>query len=711
MPPFWTPTAAAVARANLTAFERYVRDAGVGGVRDYPSLYRWSVDDPERFWAAVWRFCGVVAEKRAAGEPWDAVLLGGERMAPPDPVLGPRWFPGARLNFAENLLRFRDDAEALVYWDERGRQRSLTFAGLYRAVAELASALRASGVGVGDRVAGFMPNVPETVVAMLAAASLGAVWSSCSPDFGVKGVLDRFGQIEPKVLFCADGYRYAGKEIDSLARVAEIARAIAAIERVVVVPVLADAPALAGVRDAVSWDDFLRAGAPPRLHDGSPGDGERHRNSARPTDSAPAGDIPFVRLPFDHPLYVMYSSGTTGLPKCMVHGAGGTLLQHLKELVLHTDLRRGSRIFYFTTCGWMMWNWLVSSLAVGATVVLYDGAPLAPDPHVLWDLAAAERLTVFGTSAKYLALAEKAGLEPARTHDLRALEAILSTGSPLAEHSYDYVRARVKPGVRLSSISGGTDLISCFALGNPVAPVWRGELQTRGLGMAVEVYDEQGRPARGMPGELVCTRPFPSMPVAFWNDPDGAKYRSAYFEHFPGVWRHGDWAALTEHDGLVIHGRSDATLNPGGVRIGTAEIYRQVEQLDEVVESLVVGQETGAGAERDTRIVLFVRLREGLALDDALRARIRARIRDNASPHHVPRKIVQVADIPRTISGKITELAVRDVIHGRPVSNRDALANPAALDLFRDLPELRDDAAGRPDTPRTTTTPARDAAR
>jgi acetoacetyl-CoA synthetase len=465
-------------------------------------------------------------------------------MAPPDPVRGPRWFPGARLNFAENLLRAAGASEALVFWDERGRQRSLTFAELRGAVAGVARALERSGVRVGDRVAGFLPNVPEAVIAMLAAASLGAVWSSCSPDFGVKGVLDRFGQIQPRVLFCADGYRYAGKEIDCLGRVAEIARAIPEIERVVVAPHLREAPDVAGVRTAILWDDFVGAGGPPprsQHHAGAPV--ELHPAAAPRGVSSP--DIPFARLPFDHPLYIMYSSGTTGLPKCMVHGAGGTLLQHLKELVLHTDLRPGSRIFYFTTCGWMMWNWLLSSLAAGATVVLYDGAPLAPDPRILWDLAEAERLTVFGTSAKYLALAEKAGLAPARTHDLSALEAVLSTGSPLAEHSYDYVRDRVSGTARLSSISGGTDLISCFALGNPVRPVWRGELQTRGLGMAVEVYDAAGRPLRGTPGELVCTRPFPSMPVAFWNDPDGSRYRSAYFDVYPGVWRHGDWIRIT----------------------------------------------------------------------------------------------------------------------------------------------------------------------
>jgi acetoacetyl-CoA synthetase len=644
----------------MTAFLHRVRDRrppGAEAVVDFPSLYRWSVARPDAFWPELWDFCGVVAEERPDGKPWDEVVLGLERMAPPDPALGPRWFTGARLNFAENLLRFADAREALVFWNELGRQRSLTYRELGDAVAAVAEALRTHGIRPGDRVAGFLPNLPETVIAMLATASLGAIWSSCSPDFGANGVLDRFGQIEPRVLFCADGYRYAGKAIDSLARVREVCERIPAIERVVVVPYLVEGPDLSRIPGAILWGEWAdrRTGGP----------------AVR-------------RLPFDHPLYIMYSSGTTGLPKCMVHGAGGTLLQHFKELVLHTDLTRADRIFYFTTCGWMMWNWLVSSLAVGATVVLFDGAPLAP-PAVLWDMAERERVTVFGTSAKYLALAEKEGLRPARTHDLSALRAILSTGSPLAPTGFDYVYRDIKADVHLASISGGTDIISCFALGNPIAPVWRGELQTRGLGMAVEVYDERGRPIRERDGELVCTRPFPSMPVAFWNDPGQAKYRSAYFDHFPEVWRHGDWARLTEHDGLVITGRSDATLNPGGVRIGTAEIYRQVEQLPEVVESLVVGQEW----EGDVRIVLFVRLRQGAELDSPLEERIRRRIREHASPHHVPRRIVAVADIPRTISGKITELAVRDVIHGRPVTNTEALANPSALDLFRGLPQLQ----------------------
>jgi acetoacetyl-CoA synthetase len=604
-----------------------------------------------------------VAQQRPDGSFWSEVVHGIDRMAPPDAELGPRWFLGARFNFAENLLRFRDDHPALIVRNELGRGRVLTYAQLADEVEAVAGALRAAGVTPGDRVAGYMPNIPETVIAMLATASLGAVWSSCSPDFGVKGVLDRFGQIAPKVLFCADGYRYAGKEIDTLARVRQVAEQIPSIEHVVVVRHLRDHADLSGF---TPWDEFSATGLrfPP-----------------------PGSRYPV--FPFDHPLYIMYSSGTTGLPKCMVHGAGGTLLQHLKELVLHTDLRREDRIFYFTTCGWMMWNWLVSSLAVGATVVLYDGAPLAPHAASLWDMASEERVTVFGTSAKYLALVEKEGVVPARTHDLSSLRAILSTGSPLAPPSFDYVYERVKGDVQLSSISGGTDIISCFALGNPAGPVWRGELQAIGLGMRVDVFDESGQPARGAPGELVCTMPFPSMPISFWNDPDGAKYRGAYFDHYPGVWRHGDWAQLTDHGGVIITGRSDATLNPGGVRIGTAEIYRQVEQLPDVIESLVVGQDVVSNGTPDTRVVLFVRLRPDVALDDALRERIRRQIREGASPHHVPKVIVAVSDIPRTISGKITELAVRDVIHGRPVKNTDAMANPQALELFRDLPELR----------------------
>ncbi|HEY6828057.1 MAG TPA: acetoacetate--CoA ligase [Gemmatimonadaceae bacterium] len=664
--PLWTPTPADLERANLTRFIAQVRALGEGteSVTDFASLHEWSIKNPELFWSEVRRFSGIVAGPPDPSIACERVLIGRNRVAPPDPELGPNWFVGTTLNFAENLLRYDADREAIVAWNEHGPRRRLTFHDLRGEVARVAAALRGMGIKPGDRVTGFMPNIPETVIAMLAATSIGAIWSSCSPDFGAAGVLDRFGQIQPRVLFCAESYLYSGREIDCLERVREITRKIPEIERVVVVPYLNESPDVSGIRGAQTWNDFIGESAAAR---------------------APA----FEHLPFNHPLYIMYSSGTTGLPKCMVHGAGGTLIQHLKELALHTDLTRDDRVFYFTTCGWMMWNWLVSCLALGSTIVLYDGAPLIRRRPILWDLAAEERLTVFGTSAKWLALAEKDGLRPIETHDLGALRAILSTGSPLAPHSFDYVYTHVKRDVRLSSISGGTDIISCFAGGNPIGPVWRGELQGLALGMRVEIFDESGNSLVEEPGELVCTAPFPSMPVAFWNDPDGAKYRAAYFEKYPNVWRHGDWAEITPHGGMIIYGRSDATLNPGGVRIGTAEIYRQVEQLPEIVESIVIGQDLSTEGGEDVRIVLFVRLAPGIELDDALRERIRAQIRANTSPHHVPKKIIQVTDIPRTISGKITELAVRDVVHGRPVKNVDALANPQALELFRDLPELR----------------------
>jgi acetoacetyl-CoA synthetase len=649
-PILWKPSPERIRDSNVTAFLRFLRDRDLADLEDYAELYQWSVERPERFWAAVWDFCGVLSSRR-----WDRVVTGLDRMP------GARWFEGARLNFAENLLRFDDDRPAILFWNERGERRRLSFAELRVETARVARGLRGAGVLPGDRVAGFLPNLPETVVAMLATASLGAIWSSCSPDFGVQGVLDRFGQIEPKVLFAADGYCYGGKRIDLSERLRAIADHLRSTEKIVLLPYLEPGARSPQLPNEVSYEEF--AGS----------------------DAAP--EPSFEQLPFDHPLYVMYSSGTTGLPKCMVHGAGGTLLQHLKEHVLHTDLRPGDRLFYYTTCGWMMWNWLVSALASGVTVMLYDGSPVHPRKDILFDFAGQEAMTVFGTSAKYIALIEKEGLAPGETHDLSALRAMLSTGSPLAPESFDYVYAKVKADLCLSSISGGTDIISCFALGNPTAPVRRGEIQTRGLGMKVEIFNEKGEPVRGEKGELVCTMPFPSMPTGFWNDPDGEKYRRAYFDHYPGVWRHGDWAELTASGGLIIYGRSDATLNPGGVRIGTAEIYRQVEQLDEVVESLVIGQDWKG----DTRIVLFVRLREGRSLTQELSERIRRAIRENASPHHVPRKIVQVADIPRTISGKITELAVREVVHGRAVDNRDALANPAALELFRDLPALRED--------------------
>ncbi|QJR34652.1 acetoacetate--CoA ligase [Gemmatimonas groenlandica] len=664
--PIWTPSAEGVDRARLTQFRRDLMQRGIvdPSVADAHALQRWSVEHPATFWAEIWRAAAVMADGPGSPQsPWSDVLVGGDRMAPPDALRGPRWFTDTRLNFAEHLLRRRDDGTAIVSWNEHGARQRLSFADLAGQVAATAAALVAAGVGVGDRVVGYLPNLPQAVIAMLAATSLGAVWSSCSPDFGTKGVLDRFGQIAPKVLIAADGYWYAGKQIDCLERLREIVTSLPSVAAVWVVPYVHAAPAIASIPGAVTFTAVLAQYA-------------AHR---KPT---------FTRLPFEHPLYIMYSSGTTGLPKCMVHGAGGTLLQHWKELALHTDLGADDAIFYFTTCGWMMWNWLVSALALGSTIVLYDGAPLAPSADVLWRMAAVERVSVFGTSAKYLSVLEKEGVQPRAAFDLSALRAILSTGSPLAAHSYDFVYEQIKSDVRLASISGGTDIVSCFALGDPTGAVYRGELQMRGLGMAVEVFGEDGTPVRNTPGELVCTRPFPSMPVAFWNDPDGAIYRAAYFEHFPGVWRHGDWAEITAHDGLIIHGRSDATLNPGGVRIGTAEIYRQVEQIPEILESLVIEQRLGVDGD-DSRVVLFVRMRDGALLSADVQRGIRQRIREHASPHHVPKVIVAVADIPRTISGKITEIAVRDVVHGRPVRNADALANPAALALFADLPELQ----------------------
>jgi len=642
--PLWEPNPATVGETRMAQFMQST------GHSRYADLWQWSVDQPEAFWTKIWHFCGAV------GEPGNRVLIDGDRMP------GARWFPDAQLNYAENLLQNRDDGEALVFWGEDKLKRRLTRAGLYAEVARFQQCLIAAGVGQGDRVAGYLPNLPETLIAMLAATSLGAIWSSASPDFGVQGVLDRFGQIEPKVLICVDGYWYNGKAVDCLAKNAEVVAQMPSLRKVVVVPYLDATPAIGAIANAVCWSDLPASDAP----------------------------VSFKRVAFDHPLYIMFSSGTTGVPKCIVHCHGGVLLQHLKEHQLHSDVRPGDRLFYFTTCGWMMWNWLVSGLAAGATLLLYDGSPFAGKGTVLFDYAAAEKMTHFGTSAKFIDAAAKQGLMPGKTHDLSALRAMFSTGSPLSPEGFDWVYRDIKQDILLASISGGTDIVSCFVLGNPVLPVYRGEIQCRGLGMAVDVFDDDGRPVRSAKGELVCTKPFPVMPVGFWNDPDGAKYKSAYFERFDNIWCHGDFSELTGHDGVIIYGRSDATLNPGGVRIGTAEIYRQVEQLPEILESLVIGQVWPPEKGDDVRVVLFVRLQEGAVLDDALIDRIRKKIRDNTTPRHVPAKVVQVQDIPRTKSGKIVELAVRNVVQEQPVKNVEALANPEALEYFRGRRELAD---------------------
>ena len=647
----WQPGAERIAAARMSAFMAAVKHCWQVDCADYASLWRWSIAQPEAFWASLWDECAVLGERGAT------IVQDGERMP------GAHWFPQARLNYAENLLRRRDESDALVFWGEDKVRRRLSRRALYAQVSRCAQALQAAGVGPGDRVAAYLPNMPEALIAMLASASLGAIWSSASPDFGVQGVVDRFGQIEPKILLCVDAYWYHGKPVDCLVRNAEVAARMPGLARTVVVSYLDDAPPVAAIRNGVRYADFVAPFA--------------------------EAEISFTRLPFDHPLFIMFSSGTTGVPKCIVHGHGGALLQHLKEHQLHGDVQPGDRIFYFTTCGWMMWNWLVSGLASGATLLLYDGSPMIGNGSILFDYAAAEGMTHFGTSAKFIDGIAKAGLRPRATHDLSALRAMFSTGSPLVPEGFEYVYREIKSDICLSSISGGTDIVSCFVLGNPALPVWPGEIQCKALGMAVDVFDESGAPVRGEKGELVCTRPFPVMPLGFWNDADGAKYRSAYFARFENVWCHGDFSEITAHDGLIIYGRSDATLNPGGVRIGTAEIYRQVEKLGEVVESLVIGQQWPPGDAGDVRVVLFVKLRDGVALDEALAARIRQTIRDNTTPRHVPAKIVQVTDIPRTKSGKIVELAVRSVVHGEAVRNVEALANPDALEQFRARPELQ----------------------
>ena len=643
----WQPSPERIADANLTRFAALVRERHGVSAGDYAALHRWSIEDRAAFWTAIWEYGAVIGD-RGDGP----ALVDGDRMP------GAKWFPAARLNFAENLLRRRDDAPGIVFRGEDRVRLSLSFRQIHDAVSMVAQALRAAGVAKGDRVAGYLPNMPEAVIAMLATASIGAIWSSASPDFGVQGVVDRFGQIAPKVLFSADGYFYGGKRHDSIHRLAPITTQVPSIERIVVVPYTTHTPDVFAVEKAVTLDEFVAG-------------------------HTPAG-IVFERLPFDHPLYIMYSSGTTGAPKCIVHGAGGTLLQHIKELALHSDVKRGGRILYFTTCGWMMWNWQVSALACGATLALYDGSPFHPDGNALFDFVAEEGIEIFGTSAKYIDAVKKAGLAPAETHDLSKLKAILSTGSPLVPESFDFVYESIQRDLCLSSISGGTDIISCFVVGNPTAPVHRGEIQCLGLGLDVHAFDNDGRSVTGEKGELVCTRAFPSMPVGFWNDPGGRKYHDAYFARFDNVWCHGDYVEITERGGVIIYGRSDAVLNPGGVRIGTAEIYRRVEQLDEVAEALVIGQQWDG----DVRVVLFVILQGGIELDEALESKIRSHIRATATPRHVPARIVRVTDIPRTRSGKITELAVRDIVHGREIKNREALANPEALDQFANRAEL-----------------------
>ncbi len=644
----WTPSPERIEQANLTRFMAFVNAKRRKALATFGEVYQWSIERPDQFWADMAEFGGVVFH-----QPYREVVTDLDKMP------GARWFTGSTLNFAENLLRRRDEHPALVFNGEWRVRRTITYAELYDLVARLARSLKALGVAPGDRVAGFMPNMPEAVIGMLAASSLGAVWSSCSPDFGFQGVMDRFGQIQPKALLTADGYFYNGKTFDCLAKVAQVKAEIKSIEQVLVVPYVSDSPDVAQVPGAVLFADFL---APEK-----------------------GLAIDFAPQPFDHPLYIMYSSGTTGVPKCIVHGAGGTLIQHLKEHQLLADVKPTDKLFYFTTCGWMMWNWLASGLASGCTLLLYEGSPFYPDPGALFRFAQEESMTILGTSARYLASLESAGERPAEKYDLSALKALLSTGSPLPVESFRFVYKHIKKDLCLSSISGGTDIISCFAGGNPIGQVYAGQLQARGLGMAVQAWDEKGSPLVGEKGELVCTMPFPSMPIYFYNDPDQKKYKGAYFSVYPNVWHHGDFCEVTREGGVIMYGRSDATLNPGGVRIGTAEIYRQVETLSEIADSLVIGQDW----DNDVRVVLFVKLNEGVVLDEALVKKIKNTIRANTTPRHVPAKVIAVADIPYTLNGKKVELAVRNVVHGKPVLNKDALLNPQALDLFAGLVELR----------------------
>ena len=642
----WEPSEQRIKSSNIYRFMQNVNEKYGTHFSEYEALHQWSVNNLENFWAEIWDFTEI-----KASESYTQVIDDPAKMP------GARWFSGCKLNFAENLLRFRDDKIALIFKGEDSVRRTLTYKELYTATAQVAASLKKIGIKPGDRVVGFMPNMPESIIAMLAATSLGAVWSSCSPDFGIKGILDRFGQTKPRVLFTADGYFFKGKAIDSLARIKEIIKEIPSIEKVVVVPYTEKKPDLSGLANAVHYRDFCLK---------------------------EAKEIEFAQLPFEHPLYIMYSSGTTGLPKCMVQSAGGVLLHHLKELILHTNLKRDDTIFYFTTCGWMMWNWLTTSLATGATLVLYDGNPFHPKPDALWQMAQDEKITIFGTSAGYIAALKSSGVKPGKQFDLQLMNTLLSTGSPLSKEDFEFVYSEVKEDLQLASISGGSDLNGCFALGNPMGPVYSGELQCRGLGMKVFAYNDNGEPLVGEQGELVCTAPFPSMPIYFWDDEDGKKYHSAYFEDYPGIWAHGDFIEITEKGGVIMYGRSDATLNPGGVRIGTAEIYRIMERIEEVEDSVVVGQEW----DNDTRVILFVKMKSGYDLTDDLKGRIKKNIRTNASPRHVPAKIIETPDIPYTLNMKKVELAVKKMIHGREVKNRDALKNPEALDFFVNIEEL-----------------------
>ncbi len=646
----WKPTEEQIQSSNMYRFMNFINEKYNQEFDDYAPLYKWSIDNIPDFWAAMWEFADIIVSK-----PYTAVIDDVSKMP------GAKWFDGARLNFAENLLRYRDDRVALIFKGEGQPATRMTYAELYAEVARVAMALKDCGVVAGDRVVGFVPNMPAAIIAMLAATSLGATWSSCSPDFGIKGVLDRFGQIKPKVLFTANGYFFKGKKLDSLDRIGNIIKELPSIEKVVVVPYTEQEPDISAIPNAVHYESFK--------------------------SSEPDLDIEFEQLPFDHPLYIMYSSGTTGLPKCMVQSAGGILIHHLKELMLHTNLSREDTIFYFSTCGWMMWNWLTSSLAVGASLVLFDGNPFHPHPGALWEMAQDEKITVFGTSAGYIAALINADVKLRETYDLTPLRAVLSTGSPLSIEGFEYIYNEVKADLQLASISGGTDLNGCFALGNPMGPVYAGELQCRGLAMDVRAFDAEAKEIVNQEGELVCCKPFPSMPIYFWEDPDGTKYHKAYFDVYPNIWRHGDYVTVTDRGGVVMLGRSDATLNPGGVRIGTAEIYRQVEQMDDIDDSVVIGQNWN----NDVRVVLFVKLAEGVELTDELKNKIKQTIRTNASPRHVPAKIVSVPAVPYTLNMKKVELAVKKVVEGRPVLNKDALSNPEALDYYADIAELQEE--------------------